>query len=490
MTLELLEALDRHARSDGAKRAAAPVGGPSAESLTYAWLRDRTEALRLRLVDATGPGATTLLCYPNRPEYLAAYLGSLAAGRTVFPISPAASGAETVSAAERSGAAAAIVTGEAPPALRAAFQFVSPLPEISPSALLLTGPAWRERVAEGPAMLLQSSGTTSRPKIVRRDGRSLDAVSRAMVRACGFTQDDHVLAAVPMCHSYGVEHGLLAPIFAGCCVHVCENFIPPNVLGELRSGSITIFPGVPFMFEMLCRATDHPFPALRRVYSAGGPLPRATSDEFRERCGLRIGQIYGATEIGSVTFNDPDRAPFDPASVGTPMQGVDIRILDTEQPRVDEPLPAGSQGQIAITAPSMLCGYLDGETPPLLDGYYLTGDLGILNPRGELTLTGRLKLLVDIGGRKVNPSEVEAVLRQHPGVGACVVIPMRLSETVYRLKAVVTPSGPESALSAEGLRQFCRQRLSSYKVPRVFEMRDALPTSASGKVLRRLVETS
>jgi long-chain acyl-CoA synthetase len=100
-----------------------------------------------------------------------------------------------------------------------------------------------------------------------------------------------------------------------------------------------------------------------------------------------------------------------------------------------------------------------------------------------------MKLLIDIGGRKVNPLEVESVLRRHPDVGSCVVLPVRLSDTVQRLKAIVTPVRPDVEISVSGLRQFVRSRLSGYKVPRVFEIRPSLPTSPAGKVLRRMVET-
>lgn len=362
------------------------------------------------------------------------------------------------------------------------------MPELANDAFLLSSPNWPTTTNSGPALLLQSSGTTDEPKIVRRDERALDAVTAAIVRACGFTPDDRVLAAVPLCHSYGLEHGILAPLAAGSCVHVSDAFDLSVVLPELRRG-ITLLPGVPFMFEMLCRAADGTFPGLRRVYSAGGPLPRQTFDLFHRKFGLRIGQVYGATEVGSVTFNDPDGPNFDPTSVGKPMDGVSIRILDAEDPRVDRPLPPGMEGQVAIAAPSMLSGYV-GESAPLGDGHFLTGDLGVLGDDGALTVTGRLKLLIDVGGRKVNPAEVESVLLRHPQVGQCVVVPMRVGETVYRLRAIVTPAQVDAELSPQDLRRFARERLSAYKVPRVFEVRTSLPTSPAGKVLRRLAETS
>jgi acyl-CoA synthetase (AMP-forming)/AMP-acid ligase II len=484
MTLRLLDDLRTHARQRPDAPALVPVGGRDAP-WTFAELDRGAGEVERVLRERIAADSTILLCYPNRPAFHATFLGTLAAGDTIFPVSTDSTVPELESAARGCGAAAAIVSDELAPMLRPLFSNAEPLSTLGTDAVLLTGPAWPARTGGGPALLLQSSGTTDRPKIARRDGASLDAVSRAMAKACRFTPDDHVLAAVPLCHSYGLEHGLLAPIAAGSCVHLCERFDLPAVLAEMRAG-ITILPGVPFMFDMLARAGDAKFPTLRRAYSAGGPLPRATFDAFVARTGLRIGQVYGATEIGSVTFNDPDAPGFNPASVGAAMEGVEIRILDADEPRGSQPLPVGMEGQVAIAAASMMSGYLDSDAP-LLEGHYLTGDLGRLDERGALTITGRLKLLIDVGGRKVNPAEVEAVLRQHPQVGACVVVPMRVSETVCRLKAIVSPPRPGIAPAPEDLRAFARERLSAYKVPRVFEVCDAIPTSASGKVLRREV---
>lgn len=487
MTLRLLDDLRTHAKSRPAFVAACAVGNPE-QNLTFLELHHRVAWLAETLGTRIPAGSTVLLCGFNRPSFIASFLGVLAAGDIVFPISIDSAEPEIVSAARRARVAAAIVGHSAAHVLRRYFRQNVPLNDGDRSELLIE-PAWNASTNRGSALLLQSSGTTAEPKIARRDGASLDAVARAMVNACHFGPDDHVLSAVPLCHSYGLEHGLLAPIAAGSCVHVCEKFELAPVLSELRDRGITMLPGVPFMFDMLARSEGAAFPTLRRAYSAGGPLPRATFDAFLARSGLRIGQVYGATEIGSVTFNDPDSIPFDPASVGVAMDGVDIRILDVTDPSISQALVAGVEGQVAIAARSMMSGYIDGESAPLLDGYYLTGDLGVLNEKRALTITGRLKLLIDVGGRKVNPAEVEAVLRQHPGVGSVVVVPLRLSETVCRVKAIVTAADQAAELSPGELRAFARQRLSGYKVPRVIEVRDELPTSASGKVLRTRVET-
>jgi acyl-CoA synthetase (AMP-forming)/AMP-acid ligase II len=213
------------------------------------------------------------------------------------------------------------------------------------------------------------------------------------------------------------------------------------------------------------------------------------ADAFAERFGVTVSQLYGATEIGSVTYSDPDLTGFDPASVGRPMQGASVRILSADSLDVNVPLPPGEQGHVAVAAASMLDSYLGDDTPPTTNGYFLTGDLGRLDEHDNLTITGRIKLLIDVGGLNVNPVEVEEVIAEHPGVASCVVVPVRVSETVSRLKAIVTPRADAAEEpTPESLRKLARSRLAGYKVPRLFEVRDSLPKSPTGKILRHLVE--
>jgi acyl-coenzyme A synthetase/AMP-(fatty) acid ligase len=238
---------------------------------------------------------------------------------------------------------------------------------------------------------------------------------------------------------------------------------------------------------MLCgpRGEDLAAPNLRAAYAAGAPLPTSVFEAFATQFGIHVAQLYGATEIGSVTFNAPWDEPFDRASVGRAMRDVSIRVLDLNSPT--RSLPTGTQGQIAIRADSMFSGYLNADAD-LIDGHFPTGDLGYLDERGRLFLTGRIKLLIDIGGMKVNPLEVEAVLQQHAGVAECIVVPLRQSETVNRLKALVVPKYPRRPPDAAELRELARQQLAGYKVPRIFEFRDFLPRSPTGKVQRHLID--
>ena len=486
MSLRLLQKLNEHAR----RTPDAPAARDLARDLvlTYGQLAAAVATTAATLSRDIAPGDVVLLACPNDPRFHVAFLAILAAGGRAFPISPNSTPAELSAAAQHSGAAAAMGTDAALAALNVRLKF--PLPDERAGE----GSAAPRLVARDTAragLLLQSSGTTGLPKIVFRSAASLDAVSSAMCESIGFRPGDRVLMCLPLCHSYGVEHGLLAPVFAGSAAHLCTGFDIGLVRAQLEAGGVTIFPGVPFMFEALCRLdVAGTLPSLRRAYSAGGPLPASVYDAFHARYRIRVSQLYGATEIGSVTYGDPLCEGFDPAGVGRPMRGVSVRILSPDDPRPQSPLPAGAEGHVAVSAESMLSRYVGDDSPPTEGGFFLTGDLGRLDARGNLTITGRTKLLIDVGGLKVNPLEVEAVLSQHPAVERCVVVPVKVSDTVSRLKAIVTPrdgASPDDAPAPESLRRFARERLVPYKVPRVFEVRASLPVSPTGKILRHLV---
>jgi acyl-CoA synthetase (AMP-forming)/AMP-acid ligase II len=443
--MQLIERLRAHGRSR--PDAPAYVDSETGDALTWVRLANRVETLAETIRRWTPANTAALICIDNRFELPVAILATLAADRTAFPVSMDTPAAQIEALARQTGSNTLIeVDG------------LKPLPSVP--------------TREVPAgLMLLSSGTTASPKIVCRSPNSLDIVSDQMCRAIGITAADRVLATVPLCHSYGIEHGLLAPVWAGATVHLSRGLDLQRVQRELLQSRITVLPAVPAMYEMLANLLtegEH-FPSLRAAYSAGAPLPTTVADRFFKRCGIRIGQVFGATEIGSVTYSDPAHPHFNPASVGQPMPGVKLQIVDEH---------------LRVCAGSIFDGYLHETESPITDGFYATGDLATLDAHGNVIITGRSKLLIDIGGLKVNPLEVEAVLMQHPAVRECVVMAVQQSETVMRLKAVLTLRDDQQ-VSQDELRQFARARLASYKVPRVFEIRDQLPHGPSGKVLRR-----
>jgi acyl-CoA synthetase (AMP-forming)/AMP-acid ligase II len=460
-TVKLLDRLARHAMESPRRIAVREIAG--GRTITYAALRDAAEAFAAELRRAAPAPTVAMLKMHNTCDFSVAFLAALAAGHTIFPVSPEITDHEFTVAAARAGAGACISED-----LR-----IAPFaPDAHGGPAALNGPP------PARSMLLQSSGTTGLPKIVRRGADSLDAVARNCAEAVGFTAEDQVLQCVPLCHSYGVEHGLLAPLFAGSTVHLAAGFDLNIVRRELTAARITLFPAVPSIYEMLANLPGNAgcFTHLRIAYSAGGPLPPTVFQRLRDDCGLTVGQLYGATEIGSITFSNPGAGDFVPASVGKVMNGVLTRI--------------DSGGQLLVRAPSMMSGYLGESVAFSEDGFFPTGDLARFDEQHNLFITGRQKLLIDVGGLKVNPLEVEAALCQHPGVGQCIVVPVILSETIARLKAVIIPVDRANPPAAEDLRRFARQRLTAHKVPRIFEIRSALPASPTGKILRHQVESA
>lgn len=457
-----------------------------ARSITWSELDRAVARAASRLVKSLAAGSTLLISSANCLAYPVAVLAAWRAGLRLFAVSAELSPVEVTKLSRDAEVSAAVVG-----ASRAAEAIAQSISRVwSIDSVLDEEETTSTPPRDGAALLLQSSGTTGFPKVVQRSARSIDAVSDAMVEAIGFTPQDHVLATLPLSHSYGIEHGLLAPVWAGSSVTLMNGLDVRTLTRELGSGGATILPTVPGVIEILA---DLPEPArvprLRRIYSAGGPLPAGVFHRFYDRYKVRVSQLYGATEVGSVTYADPDAADFGPASVGAPMRGVSVRIVDPLHP--SRSLGIDAEGHVAIRADSMFDGYVaDGDPLPLVDGHFLTGDLGKLDARGRLTITGRLKLLIEVGGMKVNPLEVESVLREHPSVGTCVVVPIRQSETMFRVKAVVTPRDPKRPPAIDELRALARERLATYKVPRVFEVREKLPTTATGKVLRHLVEAT
>jgi acyl-CoA synthetase (AMP-forming)/AMP-acid ligase II len=454
-SIELLQQVRRHA-TDAPQRASYREIA-TGHALTYTQLAAEVDRFAATLRASLPAGATVVLRCPNTRNYPIAFLAALAAGLTVFPVPDGIVPRELDDLCTRAGARAIIDSNLS----------------IRPAAACLFAESL-------PSLLLQSSGTTGLPKIVRRTAASLDAVCANMVAAIGVDASDQFLSCVPLCHSYGLEHGLLAPLWAGATVHLADGFDLGVVRRELAQSKITLFPAVPSIYEMLGNLPEpdgEKFPHLRVAYSAGGGLPESVYAKVLRHDGFRVAQLYGATEIGSVTFAHPASPNFDPASVGAAMNGVELRT--------------DADGQLLVRATSMMCGYVgDDESPLTPDSFFPTGDLATLDARGNLFITGRLKLLIDVGGLKVNPVEVERAIADHPAVAACVVVPVRLSETVSRLKAIVTPADPVHPPAPEALRAFTRERLSSHKVPRVFEVRPTLPRSSTGKILRHLLVES
>jgi len=366
----------------------------------------------------------------------------------------------------------------------------------SEHALAAPDPACEPVSGERAGLLLFSSGTTGRPRAILRSAAALDRVASTLHAEIDFGLRERVLSFLPMHHAYGLEHALLAPILGGATVEQ-RTTSSADVASLIIDRAITILPATPILLDALAGASgasgaiDAPDASggsrssrigghsLRRVYSAGTTLPARIADRMRVRWGVRVDDLYGASELGTITISD--------ANGPHAVRGVALRVVDPDVAHALIDRPTGEPGEFAVRSDAMFDGYVDARNAPpqrehTIDGFFRTGDLGVMTPEGP-RVVGRLKLQYDVGGLKVNAEEVERVLQSAPGVAHAIVIPMAITETLQRLRAVIEPQ-PGAVVDGTALAEFAREHLAPHEVPRRFEIVDELPRTASGKLLR------
>ena len=330
-----------------------------------------------------------------------------------------------------------------------------------------------------PAILKFSSGSTSEPKGIALEAQNVLAEAENVRATLGLDAGDRVYADVPVSHSYGFDCAVLPTLYAGTTLVLDEAFAPRQRLAILQGADV--FLGAPAHYRTFLTtpfATPPDLSQVRWLLSCTAPLSVDVVHAFAERFNAWICQHYGSSETGAVTNHLPDQVARRPASVGRPLVGVGVSIVGPD----GFPLPAGVEGEVVVESGALAKGYVLGEPAgpaPFRDGRFWTGDVGALDDAGYLTLCGRRDAMINVGGLKVSPVEVSAVLERYPQVREAAVlgVPDRLGEEV--VYGVVALDGP--AEEAE-LIAFCRTRLAEHKVPRRIEIRDELPRSASGKV--------
>ena len=486
MTSTLVSGLVRNGRERASLVAVREIGPGGVRSYSWQALSNAASGLARHLEEAGASPGPVIVCGGNRFEVLASLLAGLWSDAWVVPVAPETRASELRALASEVGARAAIASPETLAVLEGQVALRIPLDEAA------SGVEERFAAPSGTgdgSILLRSSGTTGAPKVVRRTAPALDVVGDNCRSTIGIGANDVMLLAIPVYHAYGIDLGVLTGVPAGALLELHERFDVSAVRTSLAERGVTVFPAVPVMLDALTRGAVGPLsaPSLRRVISAGSPLASEVAGRFSEAYGVPIGQIYGATEFGAVAYNAPEswdaaEGPFRPECVGRALPGVRVRVIEGEDPARE--VESGQEGQLAVAAASMLAEYLGDEHPPTRDGFLLTGDLGRVDAHGRIELTGRLKLMVDVGGLKVNLLEVESVLVRHPGVRDAVAIPIPYSATAWRLKAIIVPE-PGVELTRAEIRSFAREHLIHYKVPRSFEITTDVPRSATGKILRQ-----
>jgi long-chain acyl-CoA synthetase len=346
------------------------------------------------------------------------------------------------------------------------------------------------RDASDTAVVLHTSGTTGTPKGAELTHGSLasnrDVIVRRLLK---LTEHDVVLACLPLFHVFGMTCAMNAAIAAGAGLSLMARFDPAKAIERIGRDRVTVLEAVPTMYSALLTVADQfssdATASLRTCVSGGAALPVAVLNDFEKTFDAVILEGYGLSETSPVaTFNHPD-AVRRPGSIGTPIEGVQVRLVNENGSEV----ATGSPGELQIKGPNVMKGYWnlpEATESSIKDGWFSTGDIAVVDEDGYYWIVDRKKDLIIRGGYNVYPREIEEVLHEHPAVAQVAVIGIAhdsLGEEVGA--AVVLKAG--IAAATEDLRQFVRGRVAAYKYPRRIWFVDSLPTGPTGKLLRRKV---
>jgi long-chain acyl-CoA synthetase len=463
------------------------------DRISWAEVRDRADRLAEGLASTgLGQGDPVALVLPNVPDFAFAFFAVARLGGVAVPLNPQFKDAELDFHFREAGVRAVITDERTADTCRGivsdwddSVQIVS---AVDPLIDAHSGRAEDAGTPGAEAVFQYSSGSSGRPKRVPRTHRQLQVEADSIVATAAIGSDDVIFCTIPLFHSYGMGCCLLAAVRAGATLVLAQDAHPfilrrDQVLDEMERERATILPAVPFTFRLFAEAPGSAdLSALRLCISAANALPRSTFDAFERKLGIPIRQMYGCTEAGALTLNLDEDPRATATSVGHPLEGVEIAIIDD----AGEELEVGRNGEVVIRTPAMTRGYAgmdDLNRRVFREVGFLSGDRGRLDEDGRLFITGRKKLLIDVKGDKVDPIEVEDVLAVHPKVGEVVVVGVASDvEGEELIKAVVVP---RRECHERELIRYCRERLADYKVPHLVEFREDIPRGAGGKVLRK-----
>lgn len=335
-------------------------------------------------------------------------------------------------------------------------------------------------------LLLHTSGTTSRPKVVPISQRNLARSAVNIAASLALTADDRSLNVMPLFHIHGLMAGLLAPLSAGAAVVATAGFDAFAFFNQLTTFAPTYYTAVPTMHQMIidrgARRAEGELPRLRFIRSSSASLPSSVLEQLEAMFAAPVVEAYGMTEATHQMCANPlPPGQRKPRSVGIPT-GIELAVLD----EAGMPVATGATGQIAIRGETVVASYQDNPQATkdaFRNGWFLTGDEGYLDSDGYLYLTGRLKELINRGGEKISPLEVDEALLRHDDVAQAVTFAVahrKLGEDV----AAGVVLRPERNVSERELKEFLAQSLAAFKVPRSIIFLDELPKGATGKLQR------
>ena len=472
--------------------------------VTYAELDGRVDAAaagfqRLGLQ----PGARVGLLLPNTHHFVEAFYGALRAGLVVVPLNTGFT-AEEVGHILGDCEASAVVTADSHRGVLDGVKDTLP----SLDEVIVTGTTtaamgtrtWRQFLGNGDekpeptqtggddlALLPYTSGTTGRPKGAMLSHANLVANHEQMQQTrLAVEERDVVLCVLPLFHIYAMNVAMAFTLWRGATVLLAERFDPSSSLEAVATQRASVLLGAPPMFMAWMNTPGvegFDLASVRFAVSGAAALPRQVLERFESQLGVTIWEGYGLTETSPVLTTNAMKETPRPGSVGRPVPGVELRLLDDKGNEVR----AGDPGEIVVRGPNVFAGYWNDEaaTKQALDdeGWFHTGDVGLLDG-GDLFIVDRKKDLVIVSGFNVYPREVEDVLYRNPKVAEAAVIGVPHPYTGEAVKAVIVLAQGEEATEEE-IVAFCRRYLARFKCPEIVEFVDRIPHNAAGKILRR-----
>lgn len=465
------------------------------DTLTYRQFRNAVHGLKQQLGDEPRTVALALL---GSSGAAVAWIAALTGGHLLIPNSPEATDDEKARLAAIYEPSIAIV-----PNAEAAHGFGSTIEQtMTADELNASITRWCEQNPSGEGkeeagfVCLTTSGTTGTPKGVRLRADQVAWTADQIRMRHQLTQADRGLCVLPFFHINAPVVSLCTTLMAGGTVVVAPRFSRSRFWSWIEHEHITWASIVPTILAVLLQ-TERPawLPgSLRFVRTASAPLPVVQLKAFEKRFGIPVIETYGLSEAAAtVAANPVPPEIYKPGSVGLPL-GVELRVcfpLDEEQPSLLLDVPEGEEGEICITGPSVIAQYDNGASASSFCGeWFRTGDFGRLDEDGYLFITGRMKDVINRGGEKIAPREVEEILLEHPLVKDAAVVPE--PDPIYGQHAVayIVYHDVDGGRPFLGLHEHCARKLSSYKIPSKFIGVTGLPRTRTGKIQRHLVGLS